>query len=103
VAIDKDNNILQYNDEFHELFSIDTANEFLTNLSDNKANISEIINFEKEEDEEEELLDWKDEMIAFGERLEVEFRHENSGRKFLLRIKEDQESTFIVAFAEENS
>ncbi len=103
IAIDKNDNILQYNDEFHELFSIDTANEFLTNLSDNKANISEIINFEKEEDEEEELLDWKDEMIAFGDNLEVEFKHENSGRKFSLRIKEDQENSFIVAFAEENA
>jgi PAS domain S-box-containing protein len=105
VSIDKDNNILQYNDEFHELFSIDTANEFLTNLSDNRANMSEIINFEKDVDEqeaEEELLDWKDEMIAFGDNLEVEFKHENSGRKFSLRIKEDQENNFIVAFAEES-
>jgi len=103
VAIDRDNNILDYNDEFYALFSIDTANEFLTNLSDNKANITEIINFEKEEDGEDELLDWRDEMIAFGDNLEVEFRHENSGRKFSLRIKEDQESTFIVAFAEESA
>jgi len=101
VSIDKHDNILQYNDEFHNLFSIDTANEFLTNLADNKANINDVISFEKDEDEEE-MLDWKDEMIAFGENFEVSFKHENSGRKFSLRMKEDEENNFIVAFTEEN-
>ncbi len=96
IAIDKDNQILQYNDEFHSLFSIDTANDFLTNLADNRANIKDIIDFEESEDE---LFDWKEEVMAFGEDYEVSFKHESSGRKFSLRVKEDKENNFIVAFA----
>ncbi len=96
IAVDKDDHILQYNDEFHNLFSIDTANDFLTNLADNRANISDIIDFEEDEDE---LFDWKEEVMAFGEDYEVSFKHESSGRKFSLRVKEDKENNFIVAFA----
>ncbi len=95
VSLDKNSNILQYNDEFHDLFDIDTANDFLTLLAKNEANIEDIINFDREEDD---LLDWKDEMVVCGEPFEVSFKHENSGKKFSLRLKEETENSFIAAF-----
>ncbi len=95
VSIDKDNNILEYNDEFHNLFNVYTSNDFLTTLADNSANINDVLDFEQEDD----LIDWKDELLTFGDDIEVSFKHESNGRKFSLRIKEDEEDTFIVSFA----
>lgn len=98
ISIDKNDNILHYNDEFHDLFSIDTANEFLTNLANNSANLEDVVKFEKDENE---LCDWKDEMMICEESHEVSFKHESSGKKFSLRVKENKEETFIVAFTKE--
>ena len=102
VSIDKDDNILQYNEEFYELFDIDSANEFLTNLNNSSANIQDIVEFNSCEEDEEALFDWKEEAIAFSDPVEVSFKYENSGRKFSLRIKDNEEENFIVAFQEES-
>lgn len=95
ISIDKNNNILHYNDEFFDLFDIDRANDFLTNLTNSCANIEEIIELDRDADC---LLDWKDELIAFDENYDVSLKNESSGRRFSLRLKEDKESTFIIAF-----
>ncbi len=95
IAIDKSDNILHYNDEFFNLFDIDTANDFLTNLTNSCANIREIVEFNEDEDC---ILDWKDELIAFDESCNISFKNESSERKFSLRLKEDKENTFFVAF-----
>ncbi len=95
ISIDKNDNILHYNDDFFDLFDIDIANNFLTNLTNDCANIEEIIELDKSVDC---LIDWKDELIAFNDDYDVSFKNESNGRRFSLRLKEDKESTFIVAF-----
>jgi len=96
VSLDKNSNILQYNDEFRSLFDIDTANDFLTLLAKNEANIEDVFSFNKTDDD---LLDWKDEIIASCEEsFEVNFKHENNGKKFSLRLKEDADNSYIAAF-----
>ncbi len=96
VALDEKNNILQYNDEFYNLFDIDTANDFLTKLENSEANIDEILSFDKDEND---LLDWKDEMAVCGEPFEVAFKHEGGKRKFSMRLKENEkENNYIAAF-----
>ncbi len=97
ISIDKSDNILHYNDEFFNLFDIDIANDFLTNLTNSCANIKEIIEFNGNKDC---ILDWKDELIVFNESCNISFKNENSKRKFSLRLKEDKENTFFVAFTD---
>ncbi len=96
ISIDKDNNILQYNDEFYKLFDIGSANDFLTLLSNKKANIEDIFSFDRDEDD---LLDWKDQMIVCGDSFEVTLKHESSEKKFSMRLKEnEEENNYIAAF-----
>ncbi len=95
ISIDKNDNILEYNDDFFNLFDIDRANNFLTNLANSCANIEEIIELDKDANC---LFDWKDELIVFDENYDTSFKNESSERKFSLRLKENKENTFIVAF-----
>ena len=96
VCIDANNNISQYNDEFYNLFDIGNANDFLVLLESKKANIEDVVTFERHEDD---LLDWKDEMLACSDSLEVKLRYEGSGKKFSMRLKENEdENSYIAAF-----
>ncbi len=94
VCIDEGDNILEHNDEFEKLFDIESSNSFLTNLAKHKANIKDAFEFGLGD---ECLLEWKGQLLSFEETKEVVFKNGTKDR-FSLRIKENEEDTFIVAF-----
>ncbi len=94
VCIDESDNIVEYNEEFEKLFDLGSADEFLEKLLKHKANIKEAINFS---DDDECLLDWKEQLISFGDKLEVSSKFDKD-KKFSLFAKESGENSFIVAF-----
>lgn len=94
VCIDESDNIVEYNEEFEKLFDLGSADEFLEKLLKHKANIKEAINFS---DDDECLLDWKEQLISFSDKLEVSSKFDKD-KKFSLFAKESGENSFIVAF-----
>ena len=94
ICVDENDNILEHNDEFEKLFDIESSNSFLTNLAKHKANMKDA--FELGE-ADECLLDWKGQLLSFGDEFEVTCK-DDTVRKFSLHIKENEEDTFIVAF-----
>ncbi len=97
VLLDKNNNILQHNSSFYNLFDIDSSDHFLTSLAKSEANIEDVFTINKDEDD---FLDWKDEAVACERDIEIKFKdqYESSGKKFSLRLKEDEKSNYIAAF-----